>query len=77
MAQVFEKWSSTDLLFGEDLQTILSWIDSDYFDESPKSASIVKETTSEKPAAYSYTEWSKKIKTSRDLQRHFSSKRNK
>ena len=41
--------SSTDFLFSEDLETILSLIVSDSFDESPESASMVTETSSEMP----------------------------
>lgn len=39
--------SSADFLFGEDLEAILSLTESDSFDESLESASMVTETSSE------------------------------
>ena len=57
--------SSTDFLFGEDLETILSLI------ESPESASMVTLTSSEmqtdKLQSHLYTECSKTFMTSRDF----------
>ena len=36
--------SSTDFLFGEDLNTVLSLTESDSCDESPETESVVQET---------------------------------
>ena len=73
--------TQSDGLFGEDIETILSLIESDSFDEAPGNASMVTETSSqmhtEESEAHSCTERSKTFNTSRELQRHFSSKYNK
>ena len=68
--------SSTNLLFGEGLETISSLTESGSVNESPDFASSFTETFSElqteQPEAQSCTECSKTFKTSRWLQRHFS-----
>ena len=73
--------SSTDFLFNEDLEEILSLIESDSLAESPESVSMVTkiscEMQNEEPEARSFTEVSKTFKSSRGLQCHFASKQQK
>ena len=68
--------SSTDFLSGKGLEATCSFTESDSFDDSPESASMVTETCSEmqneESESDSCTEFSKAFKTSRGL--YFSSK---
>ena len=68
--------SSTDFLSGKGLEAIFSFTESDSFDDSPQSASMVTETCwemqTEESDSDSRTECSKAFKTSRGL--YFSSK---
>ena len=64
--------SSTDFLFGEDLNTVLSLTESDSCGESPETASMVQETPFEMQTEETEThlpmEWSKTFKSSKGLQ---------
>ena len=71
--------SSTDFLFGKCLETIFSFTESDSFNKSPESASVVTGTCSEmrteEPEPQSCTECPKVFNSSRGL--HFSSKQSR